>query len=200
MQRKILQFDYHNIVCNMEIYRTYTFYGDYEITQNTLPVFKNVQMSVETHDLHPDYKLRWDEKYSPEKIINKLLIKEMKHNNMDAFDIKFIEPELQEFVDKYKNDFVLIRGNKIPKHIFTADSKLWELKIATYAEAIYRNKDAEYYMINFMSGEVVTIKEYNLAFTLRMIKNDEFLTYGTVKDIEDIENEISKNRGENDLD
>lgn len=68
MQRKILQFDHHNIVCQMEIYRTYTFYGDYEITQDSLPIFKNLQMSVEIHDLHPEYKTKWDEKNIIRKI------------------------------------------------------------------------------------------------------------------------------------
>ena len=105
MQRKILQFDYHNIVCQMEIYRTYTFYGDYEITQDSLPIFKNLQMSVEIHDLHPEYKTKWDEKkYNPENLIDKYIMKEIKHSNMDNFDVTFIEPELQAFIDKYKND------------------------------------------------------------------------------------------------
>lgn len=192
MQRKILQFDHHNIVCQMEIYRTYTFYGDYEITQDSLPIFKNLQMSVEIHDLHPEYKTKWDEKkYNPENLIDKYIMKEIKHSNMDNFDVTFIEPELQAFIDKYKNDYVKVMNGKIPKCMFTADAKRWDLKVATPIIAIYQNKDAGYRVINTMSNTVETVKAYEIAFLLRFIENDTLL-YGNKKDIADIKDTISK--------
>lgn len=192
MQRKILQFDHHNIVGRMEIYRTYTFYGDYEITQDSLPIFKNLQMSVEIHDLHPEYKTKWDgNHYTPEKLINKYIIREIKHGNMNNFDITFIEPELQTFIDKYKNDYVKVTNGKIPKCMFTIDTKRWDLKVATPIIAIYQNKDAGYRVINTMSNTVETVKAYEIAFLLRFIENDTLL-YGNKKDVADIKDAISK--------
>ena len=132
-----------------------------------------------------------EKKYNPENLINKYIMKEIKHNNMDNFDVTFIEPELQAFIDKYKNDYVKVMNGKIPKCMFTVDKKRWDLKVATPTTAIYQNKDAGYCVINTMRNTVETVKEYNIAFLLQFIENDTLL-YGSKKDIAEIRDKISK--------
>lgn len=154
--------------------------------------FASLQCMDSTIDFVADLYDLWDEKkYNPENLIDKYIMKEIKHSNMDNFDVTFIEPELQAFIDKYKNDYVKVMNGKIPKCMFTVDKKRWDLKVATPTTAIYQNKDAGYCVINTMRNTIETVKEYNIAFLLQFIENDTLL-YGSKKDIAEIRDKISK--------